>query len=543
MMTLIPAVILITLWLISVGRSSLFWLYLLQLKEYRINRLIDHFRTEKGQRILLDPLLLIKIVLLISYGFWGSVFVYAVFLIFAAEAALAIRTAINKTLRRPALTSKSIPLIGALGIIELLFAGYLLFNSELNTVSLHLLIFNVFLPFIALALVLALKPLNLLLRRKVINAAKAKRREMKDLLVIGITGSYGKTSTKEFLYTILKNRFRVIKTPEHVNTEIGIANFILQELKPEHEVFICEIGAYVRGEVKDICEIVKPKIGVFVGANEQHLALFGSMKNLLRAEGGEELLEALPSKGLGIFNGNNIYSYDLWKRVSISKKITYVPTLVNIINPERRDMRAENIEVLTDKIKFRVVSAQNSKGADFVVNLLGSMNIENILLAASVAEELGMNLKDISKECWQIEPMKGTMNLKKIDGLNIINSTYSSNPSAVEAHLEYLKVWPSKKVVIMPCLIELGPASAKIHERIGELLAKTADLTIITTKDQFDRIIKGASKVIGDATDRIIYLDEPSEIVHKIRIATQKGDVILLEGRLPSELVKSLENL
>ncbi len=437
--------------------------------------------------------------------------------------------------------------MGGILLIELAWAIWSYLNAPIAFLPSYLLGSDILVPIIVLVMVAALKPLNLFLRRRVIEAAKAKRAGLKDLLVIGITGSYGKTSTKEFLYTILKDKFKVVKTPEHVNTEIGIANFILSDLKPEHEIFICEIGAYVKGEVRDICNIVRPKIGIFVGANEQHLSLFGSMENLLKAEGGEELLEALPSQkgqqGLAIFNGNNKYAYELWKKAQVPKKIAYAPTLVNIINPERRDIRAENIEVRPDKIKFHVISTKDSKGADFMVNLLGRHNIENILLAAATAEALGMKLPEIARGAFKIDALKGTMSIKKTNGINVINSTYSSNPTAVEAHLEYLKTWGAKKIVIMPCLIELGSASVRIHEHIGELLGKTVDLAIITTRERFHDIRRGAGKVVGDAGDRIIHLENPSEIMHKIKLVAEKGDVLLLEGRLPYELVKDIENM
>ncbi|GAI48689.1 unnamed protein product, partial [marine sediment metagenome] len=145
--------------------------------------------------------------------------------------------------------------------------------------------------------------------------------QFKNLLVVGITGSYGKTSTKEFLATVLSKRFNVLKTKEHQNSEIGISRCILNELKPEHKVFIVEMGAYGKGGIKLLCDIAKPKIGILTGMNEQHLALFGSQENIIKTK--YELIENLPSDGMAIFNGNNKYCSELYGKTNISlKKIT-----------------------------------------------------------------------------------------------------------------------------------------------------------------------------------------------------------------------------
>ena len=408
------AYIIAFLWGVRSAKSELFWLYLMQLKEYRLMRLADHFRTEKGKRLLFDKLNISKIALLLlaSNEIVISYLPLILLVLYAIESSAALKSIYVKKIKKPIITQKSGILMAIAVSAELLF-GLLVLNYAANLyyVSFFLLLFDILIPAIIITIVLSLKPLNYFLKKKVLDAAKQKRKSLKNLLVIGITGSYGKTSTKEFLYEILKKKFKCVKTPEHVNAEIGIANFMLNNLTQKDEIFICEMGAYCKGDIKTICDIVRPKIGIFLGANEQHLSLFGSMENLLEGEGGKELLSALPEKGLGIFNGNNIYSYELWKNAKIPKRITYVPNLTEIINPEKRDVRTENIRVFKDRISFKVLTSKNSKGVEFKANLLGAHNIENILLAVVVGEELGLTLQEVAEEVQKIEPLQGTMSL------------------------------------------------------------------------------------------------------------------------------------
>ena len=250
------------------------------------------------------------------------------------------------------------------------------------------------------------------------------------------------------------------------------------------------MGAYNKGGIKLLCNIAQPKIGIITGVNEQHLATFGNMENLLSAEGGEELIESLPQDGLAFFNAKNEYCLNLYHRAKI-KKILY----------------GENVKLA---------------------------GLENIEGAKAVARQLGMAEEEIEKACGKIGNKFPGIEIKKgVNGLNIIDATYSANPTGVIAHLEYLKVWPGKKVIIMPCLIELAGASAEIHRKIGKKINEVCDLAIITTKDRFKEIKE-------EAGEKALFLEGAKEIFGKIRDFCQAGDVVLLESRIAEELTKLL---
>jgi UDP-N-acetylmuramoyl-tripeptide--D-alanyl-D-alanine ligase len=388
-----------------------------------------------------------------------------------------------------------------------------------------LLIFDVLSFGIFSGIILIFQPITFLLRNSLIKKAKEKREKFKDLLVIGICGSYGKTSTKEFLATILEEKFpgKVLKTKEHQNSEVGISKCILEELKEDHKIFVAEMGVYNKGGIKLICKTIKPKIGIITGVNEQHLSLFGSMENLISGEGGKELIESLPEDGLVIFNGENEILRKIYQETKIKKMIVG-------ISKKELDLWAENIKLEKENLSFKIFT-KDGEGEEFNLNLIGAQNVQNLLLAICCAKELGLNLDEISRGIKKIrQEQSGVRLIKTKDRLNIVESTYSANPDSVISHLEYLKVWPGKRVIVMPCLIELGPASKEIHKKIGKKIYEVCDLAIIVTKDRFKEIKEGAK-------EKAIFLENPREIYEKIKQFDGENDIILFEGRLPKEFL------
>lgn len=522
------------LWFIRTTKVILFYLYLWQLKEYHIGRFLDHFRTEKGKRLLFNKILGLKIIFIFIFFVYPVFVFFALFFIYFLESAKGLLYFFQKKIKRPVLTKKTVPLILASLLVEILVLFALsIYTQSILSAALLLLVFDIFTPVIASAIALVFQPLAVLGRNQIIKEAKEKRAKLKDLLVIGITGSYGKTSTKEFLSTILSKKFKVLKTKKHQNSEVGISQCILDDLKPEHEIFICEMGAYNRGGIKLLCDITKPKIGILTGINEQHMATFGSQENIIK--GKYELIESLPEEGLAIFNGDNSYCFALYQKTKKLKRFYSIQSSICGLSP---DIRVYNIKIEKDFITFKVSSKDDS--ADFRINLLGIQNVLNILAITCCAKELGMSLSEISKACEEIEPWQSGMQLKRgISGLDIIDATYSANPDGVISHLDYLKIWPGKKIIVMPCLIELGKASKKVHKRIGRKIGEVCDLAIITTKERFKEIGEGAVGG-GMSGENILFTEKPKEIFEKIKAFSQPGNVVLLESRVPNQLIKQL---
>ena len=448
-------------WFLIFTKLLLFWLWLWQLKEYHLGRFGAHFESQALRKIL-------------------SSF---------------------RRIKYPKFTLKIIIIFFSCLFAEILLLWYF---SLLSAVILTFFLIPLF--------VLSFQIPSAIWRQIIIKKAKKKRSKFKKLLVIGITGSYGKTSTKEFLAQILSSKFKVLRTKEHQNSEIGISQCILNDLKEEgeedksssspfavareHEIFIVEMAAYSKGGIKLLCDIAKPKIGIVTGVNEQHLATFGSMENLLSAEGGKELIESLPEDGMAFFNAKNKYCLELYEK-----------------------------------------TLRRGSGQAFLYGKNAAfLGEENVLGAMAVARELGMGDDETRQSVEKIKNKFPGIEIRKgLNGLTVIDASYSANPTGVMAHLDYLALhYPQgKKIIVMPCLIELGKASARIHRKIGEKIKEVCDLAIITTKDRFKEIKEGAG-------EKAILIENAKEIFQKLKEFFGKSNVILLESRVPSELIKDL---
>ena len=478
-------IIVIIIWLLIFTKLLLFWLWLWQLKEYRLDRFQAHFESQGVKKII--------------SSFWR--------------------------IKYPKFTKKIILIFLTCLAAEVLLLFYFYFF-----LSWAIFLTALFIPL----LILFFQIPSFIWQRNIIKKASQKRTKFDKLLVIGITGSYGKTSVKEFLTTILSSKFKVLSTPAHQNTDIAIAQLILKKLTQDIEIFIVEMAAYKKGEITSPCQIVRPKIGILTAINEQHLATYGSLENIIQTK--YELIESLPENGLAIFNGDNDYCYQLYKMTQKKKRIYSVQSSIAHIPA---DLHIASLAINRGFLSFKLIDREG-ESAVFKVNLLGSHNVSNILAAACCAKELGMNLEEIALACQKIESRQSGIQLKKgINYLNIIDATYSANPDGVISHLEHLKIWPGKKVIAMPCLIELGKASAKIHKEIGRKIGEVCDLCIITTRERFQEVGEGAIEK-GMKSKNILFTDNPKEIFEKIKSFCQPGDVVLLESRVPNDLINLL---
>ncbi len=515
-------------WFIRDIKYILFWVYLWQLKQYHTGRFFSHFNTEQGQKLIFNPVLISKGLLVFVWVLSAIpifeavslILVPLLFLIYFGEAAIYAKAVVYKKIKIPKFTKKTAVLSGASFLVAFVFAiGLALLLKTTYWLGFSLLFFDILIPVIVSAVVLAFQPLADYYRLSLQDKAKAKINELKKkLTIIAVTGSYGKTSTKEYLRTILASKFRVLATADHRNTEVGIPLTILNDLTADHEILIAEIGAYDQGTIKRTCEFLQPKIGLVTGVNEQHLSLFGSMDNLLSAEGGRELLDCLPANGFLAVNGENKYCRDLYSSAKIDKLAYSFDQLKNVI-------------VETSSISF---SFENK---NFRLNILGKHNMLNLLGAIQVAMKIGMTIDEVLHTVQKIDMKQNSYKLYRgtsgKEGITIIDSTYSANPDGVIADLEYLKLFQGKKIIVMPCLIELGEAGESVHAKIGKKISEICDLGIVTTKE-YCKELRGDSK-------NILCLDEPALVLEKLRGYYSSDVTVLLEGRLQEGLAEKIK--
>lgn len=523
--------------LIRSSRNIFYNIFLWQLKEYRIDRIKAHLKTQQGKKLILGPLTIIKWILFtgILYGIFvehleshsliRNISYVSFWVLWIVEALLNLRELIFYRWRLPQFTIKIV--ITLFVVFAIIFQ--IIFDQNSSILLGKMAYFGPFIDrFNFLIIISAIILINFpafLYRKFLTSIAKRKILKLNNLIVIGITGSYGKTSTKEFLATILSEKFKVVKTPGFNNTDIGIARCILKELKPEHEVFIVEMGAYKKGEIKTICDMVKPKIGIITGINEQHLELFGSIKNTQKAK--FELIESLPKDGIAIFNGSNKYCLEMAKWTNTrGLKIFTFKTATDV----------KNIRVFQDHIEF--IWIDKNKSCLLKINLLGKQSIENVLAAIYAAKSLGLTIEEIQKGASKIVPPAKTMQFAgQLSGMMLVDDTFNANSDGVLAAVNFMKSIKGKKMLALTPLIELGEEAEKIHAKLGEELAIICDLILLTNFNYSKSFISGAKKVSGEAKIQIV---NTSLGVRLIRENLDKDGIVVFEGKEAGRILQQL---
>lgn len=368
-----------------------------------------------------------------------------------------------------------------------------------------------------------LQPVEKRINRKFYNAAADKLASMPGLKIIGITGSYGKTSTKHYLYRILSEHYDTLMTPGSYNTTLGVVRTINEMLKPYNEVFIVEMGAKNKGDIKEICDLVHPEIGIITAVGPQHLETFKTLDNVRDTK--FELADALPSDGLAVINNDFQPSKD--RQVSNTHSLRYGVSD-------------------TDGCNFTATDIVYSKnGTDFVITggeeplrlhtqLVGECNISNLIAAVIVARELGVPDEKIRYAVSKIEQVEHRLHMRHLPGgLTIIDDAFNSNPSGSRMALNVLSMMkPGKRIVITPGMIELGSMQYKLNEEFGRHMAKCADVAMIVGEYNKEAIASGL-KEGGMAESNIMYFSTFLEANAKMLQISAPGDTVLIENDLP----------
>jgi len=314
--------------------------------------------------------------------------------------------------------------------------------------------------------------------------AKNKLKDMPNLKIIGITGSYGKTSCKNILSDILNIKYNALPTPKNLNTYYGLMITVNNHLTKFDDVFIAEMGAYVKGEIKGLCNLVHPKYGILTTIGTAHLESFGSEKNI--QEGKFELIESLPSDGIGILNRDDP------KQVSYKLKNNCKIIWVGIDNKDA-DVYASNIKSTNKGYTFDITFKKDNITKSFETRLLGRHNIYNILSAVALGYEFGIRIEKLVQAVKQVRPVEHRLELKKLGRFYQIDDAYNSNPIGAKNALEVLSTMPGDKIVVTPGMIELGDKEEEYNREFGRQIAKIskADYVILVGKKQTKAIYEG----------------------------------------------------
>lgn len=308
----------------------------------------------------------------------------------------------------------------------------------------------------------------------------AKRLEKRpDLIKIAITGSYGKTSVKNFLKEILSQKYNVLATPESYNTPMGIAKTV-NTLNATHEVFIAEFGARRVGDIKRLMKIVKPKYSVLTGINVQHLETFKTFANIKREK----------CRILEVGDGACVINQDVREIAeNYVTRLKRIPETIYAGLDEGADIYATNLYVSKDGSQFDVVVGDDIYHAR--TRVLGIHNVQNIMLAVGMAIKLGVEMPYILNAIDALQPVAHRQQLIEGNGVTIIDDSFNSNPDGAKCALQTLALFDKRKVVVTPGFVELGEREGEENYVLGKRMSEVADVVLLIGKKRTESIKRG----------------------------------------------------
>ncbi len=364
-------------------------------------------------------------------------------------------------------------------------------------------------------------PIEKNINNQFLNDAKARLEARPELIKIGITGSYGKTSTKFLLRDILSVKYSVLATPSSFNTPMGVTRVIREQLTGSHQVFIAEMGARHVGDIKELVNLVHPSIGLITSVGPQHLDTFGTIERIKNTK--YELMEGLPRDGKAIFARDGAICEELYARCPLEAK--YMPGDL---------FEASGIEAGPWGTRFTLTDRETGESVRCQTRLLGEHSISNLLLCCTAARLLGMTLEEIALGVARCQPVEHRLELLDggASGVSIIDDAFNSNPVGARAALRMLEHFPGRRIIITPGMVELGGEEAAFNRSFGEQMARSVDVAILVGKKHTQPIVEGLlEKGFPQENIHVVSdLDESTKVLHAMMKA---GDVVLYENDLP----------
>ncbi len=533
---MLHSILLVPIFIIILRRLALY-LFVWQRKEYRIDKMIDYVRSPESKPILFDRfsvsyyiLLAIATTLIIFVKYlgitvsqlFGNISIICIVVtvaIIITESIISVYKVLRKSNITPIFTNKSILIF----TLCLALAGggvYVLYDTTLFIYIAGVLAIILSIPVLIGAVLILIYPLDQYLKNRIVLKAKQHRENLKNLIVIAISGSYGKTTTKELLYHLLATGNSTAKTEKNQNTTLSVARKILS-LTPETQYFIAELGAYKKGDGAEICEFLRPTHSIITGLNFQHYSLFGSQENIIHAE--SESLSYIPKNSIAIIQGNS----------ELNKQIAYPNNITPIwygLEDENLTTFATNIVPTKHGTKFTYHHGNIVHTIE--TNLVSPGNIENLVAAITCCFELNISIEDMKPLLKTFPATPGTLELVATKWGTIINDSYNANSNGVINALLTLHSMKGKKIVLLDDILELGTYAYQTHKEIAIVLNTIKpDLIVLVGRNYGNSIIETLENLNykGEIVNAIDIV--PAEIVASdISPILKNPCSILLEG-------------
>lgn len=517
-------------------RRLRYFLHIFQLEGYKPAEFVMWIRARTGtvlvrlsHKLALTELLLALTGVLFWSPYWTAVIILPMWAATFASSRLYRSDRQKKPLKYTARLKRLLFVSSTLAVFPVFIGVVLWARGGLEYIILVLLGFLVtdFLaPLWVIFASFILKPVEFGIQEGFKRQARRRIARRPDLTIIGITGSYGKTSTKFILKEILQQRYNVLATPGSYNTPMGLCIVINEMLKPEHQVLILEMGIRHRGDMRELCGIARPDMAVVTSVGIAHLETMGSIEEIAREK--STIIRCLTGGGTAVLNGDD-------QRVRAMSSLT------------RGDVWTVSVNDAADADIFGIRLSYGPEGTHFVVRddtgeevpfrtrLLGEHNVLNILLGIAVGRALGIRLRQISHAVQRLAPVEHRLQLRQEAGVTIIDDAFNSNPVGARSAVEILGQFNSgRRIIVTPGMIELGERQYEENKRLGEIIAANVDLALLVGDRQTRPIQDGLVsqnfprnkwKVVGSLSEA------QSELTSYVR----PGDVVLYENDLPDQ--------
>ncbi|MCD7724464.1 MAG: UDP-N-acetylmuramoyl-tripeptide--D-alanyl-D-alanine ligase [Clostridiales bacterium] len=369
------------------------------------------------------------------------------------------------------------------------------------------------------------RPVEQGINRHYRNDAARILRQMPQLKIIGVTGSYGKTSVKYFLNTLLSVQYNVLHTPGNYNTTLGVVRTVREQMKPYHEIFICEMGAREVGDIKEICDLVQPDYGIITSIGPQHLQSFHTIENIIGTK--FELADAVPAEGRVFLN----YDNDYIRNHQIDKPVVSYGTAGGDV---QIDYRACDITVSPEGSSFKMKD-QSGREHTFHTRLVGNHNVQNIAGAIAVANTLGIPMEKLIYPVKQLESVPHRLQLVRQGNRILLDDSYNSNKNGFKAALDTLAMFRQMRILMTPGMVELGQKQYDENKEVGVYAADKCDYAVLVGKEQTIPIQDGLLEA-GFPKSKMIVVDTLQEAFQMINaIPGEKQKVVLIENDLPDQ--------
>ena len=367
--------------------------------------------------------------------------------------------------------------------------------------------------------------------RKALGRLAAHYRRDFDLPVIAVGGSNGKTTTKELLASVLRQRFPTLSSEASFNNDIGVPLSLLR-LDRSHRAGVFEVGTNHPGELAPLVRMVRPRMGVLTGIAREHLEFFEDLRGVAEEEGW--LAELLPETGRLFVNGD---SPDL---ESILNRTRAAVTRVGF--GPANDWRAVRVEADETGASFQIETSDPEMRGDYRVNLIGRHQVVNALLAAAVGRELGLVRNEIQKGLAGCRPLVMRMQVWKTNDVHVLDDAYNANTDSMLAALETLKEFPcaGRRVAVLGEMAELGPHSARAHAEIGRRAAEL-NLDQLFAVGKMAGVMGAAARAAG--LMRVLELGDSDSVARAVKLFVRSGDVILVKASRAARLERVTEAL